>query len=397
MRIGINAQLCSPSSSYRNAGVSRYVRNLVHSIGAMEHAAETHLFLPGSNRDPFPASCKLHHRAWQPENPLARIAWEQFVLPGLIRRLNLDVFHSPMHVLPVVCPTRSVVTIHDLTFMLYPETFPSLQRRYLEFCTRRAVEKADAVIAVSECTRQDIIRLLDGEPERVFTTVEAADDSFVPASSEKIEEIRHRYAMGDLSVLYVGTLEPRKNIPTLLSAFDRVRKAIGSDCGLVLAGGKGWLYDEVFRRIEALGLEDSVRLIGYVPKEDLPALYSGATAFVYPSLYEGFGLPPLEAMACGTPVITSNASSLPEVVGDAGIMVDPHSVEELADAILKVLCDADIRQQMISRGLERAKGFSWQETARRTLKVYEDAWQGKGIAGREGSNSPRFPESDGRR
>lgn len=372
MRIGINAQLCSASSSYRNAGISMYIRNLVRALGSIDHGCGLDVFLPGSNRDAFPAG-HVVHREPGTENPLARIAWEQFVLPGLIGRLKLDVLHSPMHVLPAVCPSASVVTVLDLAFIRYPETFPGPQRRYLDFCTRRAVRKADAVIAISESTKQDIVDLIGCPADRIFTTPLAADASFAPVSAGKLEEVKRRYGITDATVLYVGTLEPRKNILRLLDAFAEVRSTIGSDCRLVLGGGKGWLYDEVFARAEARGLKESVRFVGYVPGEDLPALYASARVFVYPSLYEGFGLPSLEAMACGTPVITSNTSSLPEVVGDAGITVDPRDTEQLADSMLTVLTDDDLARGMCERGLRRAAEFSWQRTAAMTLEVYREA------------------------
>jgi glycosyltransferase involved in cell wall biosynthesis len=371
MRIGINAQLCSSSSSYRNAGVSQYIWRLLQGIGEIQPAAEIHVFLPGANRDSFHNSFVLHKRKFQTEHPLVRIAWEHTVFPFLISSLKLDVIHSPVHVLPVICPTASVVTVLDLAFMRYPRTYPLMQWKYLEFFTRRAVKKADAIITISESTRQEVIRLLGGEPRKIHTVLLAAGNSFRPASSEKIEEIKKRYGFDEPCVLYVGTLEPRKNVQTLLLAFDKVRRELDGRCKLVIAGGKGWFYSEIFRRIEDLGICDDVRFTGYVPAEDLPALYSSATVFVYPSLYEGFGLPPLEAMACGTPVITSNVSSLPEVVGDAGIMVDPRDPQELAEAIIRVLEDADLRLHMREKGLRRASEFTWRKTARQTLEVYE--------------------------
>jgi len=376
MRIGINAQLCSPSLSYRNAGVSRYISNLVRALGELDDAGcDIHLFLPAGCENETCTRHNVHRRSWQGEGPAARIAWEQFVLPVLSRTLRLDVLHSPMHVLPVVCPTASVVTVLDLTFMRYPEAFPRHQRMYLEYATRRAVAKADAVIAISDCTRADVINQLHGDPDRVFTIPLAADDSFRPATVKEVAEIRRRYGVGETSVLYLGTLEPRKNIPALLEAFRQVRTDHDGDCRLVLGGGKGWYYRDVFRRVEELGLKDDVVFTGYVSQEDLPVLYSSATVFVYPTLYEGFGLPPLEAMACGTPVITSNTSSLPEVVGDAGVMVNPLSVDEISQAIHTVLSREDLRREMSAAGLERAKRFSWKETAGQTLKVYASAYE----------------------
>ncbi|HET6454025.1 MAG TPA: glycosyltransferase family 1 protein [Armatimonadota bacterium] len=373
MILGINAQLCSPSSSYRNAGISQYIRHLVTALGQLSDAPETHLFLPGTNLDEFPSCFRVHRSSWKSEHPAVRIAWEQIVLPFLLRKHQLDVLHSPMHVLPGICPVRSVVTVLDLAFMRHPETYPRRQRKYLEFATKRAVRKANAVIAISENTRRDVIEAFKVPESRVLTTPLGVDESFGPAPKVRIEETRRRYGMGEQSLLYVGTLEPRKNIAMLLAAFGQVRTDFEQPCELVLAGGKGWFYDEIFRLVESLGLRNHVRFTGYVRKEDLPVLYSAAAVFVYPSLYEGFGLPPLEAMACGTPVITSNASSLPEVVGDAGIMVDPHDAQALAEAILRVMRDPDLRQEMSEKGIERAKQFSWQQTARLTLQAYHDA------------------------
>ena len=373
MRLGINAQLCSPSSSYRNAGISQYIRHLVTALGQLSDTPETHLFLPGTNLDEFPSCFRIHRSGWKSEHPALRIAWEQFILPFLARKYHLDILHSPMHVLPGICPVQSVVTVLDLAFMRYPGMYPRLQRKYLEFATRRAVRKADAVIAISENTRQDLVEAFKIPESRVFTTPLGVDESFAPVPKAKTEEIGRRYGMGERSLLYVGTLEPRKNITVLLTAFRQVLTALELPCELVLAGGKGWFYDEVFKLVESLDLRNHVRFTGYVPREDLPTLYSAAAVFVYPSLYEGFGLPPLEAMACGTPVVTSNASSLPEVVGDAGIMVDPQDVDGLADAILRVLQDSELRQEMRKNGLERAKQFTWQQTARLTLQAYHEA------------------------
>jgi glycosyltransferase involved in cell wall biosynthesis len=373
MRLGINAQLCSPSSSYRNAGISQYIRHLVNALGQLDRAPEMHLFLPGNNLDEFPSCFRVHRSSWKSERPARRIAWEQIVLPFLAKKYRLDILHSPMHVLPGVCPVRSVVTVLDLAFMRYPETFPRLQREYLEFATKRAVRKANAVITISENTRRDVVETFGVPESRVFTTPLGVDESFVPASSTSIEEIRRRYGIQETSVLYVGTLEPRKNIPTLVGAFSRVRKELGPACQLVLAGGKGWFYQEVFRLIENLGLSDSVRFVGYVPREDLPALFGAASLFVYPSLYEGFGLPPLEAMACGCPVIVSDAASLPEVCGDAALYCDPHSPEDIADKITSLMSDDALRGKLRQAGFERAAMYTWDNCARLTVKVLEEA------------------------
>jgi glycosyltransferase involved in cell wall biosynthesis len=302
--------------------------------------------------------------------------WEQTVLPRLVKKLDLDILHAPMHVLPVICPCQSVVSILDLAFIRYPNAFPRSQRMYLETFTRRSAHKTDAIIAISESTKRDVVELLGVSGDKVFVTPLAADPKYQPVTEERTAEIREIYGFGHLNAVYVGTLEPRKNILALLKAFDKARKSLTDDCKLVLAGGKGWYYDEVFALVKELGLESCVIFTGYVPAEDLPALYSAADVFVYPSLYEGFGLPPLEAMACGAPVITSNTSSLPEVVGDAGITVDPNDTGALADSIKTVLSDESLRREMSVKGLKRSTEFSWKHTAQLTFDIYRHVYSG---------------------
>ncbi|MDI6827157.1 MAG: glycosyltransferase family 1 protein [Armatimonadota bacterium] len=375
MRIGINAHLYSSSASYRNAGISRYIRGLVDAFATYRNNHEIHIFLKGLESKEFPNNLYIHRSCGSTSNPMLRISWEQTILPLLIKKLGLDIIHSPAYVLPTACPCKSVVTVLDLSFIRFAQYFPLFQWCYLNYFTRRSVRKADAVITISEHSKQEIIKLLHVPENKVFVTHLGVNPSFRPVSAAEKARVCEQYGIIENTVLFVGTLEPRKNILSLIAAFDIVHKAFNQRCSLILVGGKGWFYQELFEFTRQLGIGDSVRFLGYVPMEDLPALYGASAVFVYPSFYEGFGLPPLEAMACGTPVITSNTSSLPEVVGDAGIMVDPHDVEALANAILQVLGDSDLRQEMSARGIERAKLFSWQETARRTLNVYEDIFK----------------------
>lgn len=374
MRIGINAHLCSPSSTYRNAGISRYIRQLLEALARCKGMDDIHIF---ASHDDFPAEYVVHPSKWNTENPKVRIAWEQMVLPSAIKRLKLDLLHSPMHVLPAVCPCKSVVSILDLTFRRFPETFPKFQQKYLDFGTRRAVKKADAVITISESTKRDVVELLGVAEDKVFVTHLGVDASYHPVADEQREYAASKYGVNEKTVMYLGTLEPRKNIPTLIRAFSAARKELGPDIRLVLSGGKGWFYEQIFQLIKELKIEDDVHFTGYVPDEDLPALYSSAAVFAYPSIYEGFGLPPLEAMACGAPVITSNTSSLPEVVGDAGITVDPYDVKELSSSIIRVLSDSDLRNSMREKGLKQAARFNWENTAKQTLEVYQKVLAGQ--------------------
>lgn len=305
-----------------------------------------------------------------------RLVWEQLGLPTLVRRHRLDVLHSPHYTMPLRHSARSVVTFHDLTFVLYPELHQVVKRFFFPAMMRWSARHARRIIAVSESTRQDLVRTLGVSPERVTTVLSAADADYRPATAAQVAEVCTRYGLrsGEY-LLYVGVLEPRKGIDRLVEAFGRISP--GADgLKLVIAGKRGWMYDQIFTQVAALGLEDRVTFPGYVPRADLPPLYSGARAFVYPSRYEGFGLPVLEAMSCGTPVVTTNVSSMPEVAGDGALLVDPDDVPALAAALARVVHDTRLREQLSGRGRTRAASFSWERCARETIRVYQDAVTG---------------------
>jgi len=293
-----------------------------------------------------------------------------------------------------------VVTIHDLGYLYYPEAHRLVDRLYLNLSTRYNARAATHLIADSSATKRDLIERYGIEPDKITVVYPGYDvlslskgneTTFQPVRDEEaIEAVKARYGIAGDYVLFVGTLQPRKNLIRLIEAFSpstRLRRAQSSRSGrrlsnpqspisnlqLVIAGKKGWLYEEIFQQVEELELEGKVVFTGYVVAGDLPALLSGAGLFVFPSLYEGFGLPVLEAMACGTPVICSNASSLPEVAGDAALLVDPLDVEGLAAAMERVLGDEALRAELIERGFERARKFSWERCARETLDVLERA------------------------
>jgi len=277
-----------------------------------------------------------------------------------------------------------VLTVHDLIFLLFPEYHLPLNRWFLNRFMPLFIRRADAIIAISQCTKDDLIRHYGVPSEKVTVIYEGVDSRFHPVTDpDVLGRVRARYGLPEHYILYVGTIEPRKNLTALLEAFVALRKQASNrqpatsnqrlEAGswkLVIAGKRGWLYEGFFRRLRELGLEGEVILLGFVPDEDLPALYSAAELFVFPSLYEGFGLPVLEAMACGTPVIASNASSLPEVVGEAGILIDPHDVGGLVKAMGRVLMDGGKRREMREKGLQQAARFSWERTAAMTLGVY---------------------------
>jgi len=282
---------------------------------------------------------------------------------------GIDLFHATDHLLPRLARARSVFTLYDLTFHFYAKTHKLLNRWFLALMTPRFLQRADAITAISESTRRDAARLYGIDAAKIKVIYPGVSSRFRPASTEQIAEVRQRYSLPDRFILSVSTLEPRKNLGSLLEAITLLKPPL--DLPLVLVGKKGWLYQGLLQKLNGLGLERRVLLTGYAPDDDLPSLYSAADLLVYPSIYEGFGLPVLEAMACGTPVVTSNPSSLPEIVGDAEVTVNPQDVHALADAIVHVLTDEARRNEMKVRGMERAAQFTWERAARETLALYQ--------------------------
>jgi glycosyltransferase involved in cell wall biosynthesis len=303
----------------------------------------------------------------------ARIAWEQLILPRRLRQDGVSLHHGTMNALPVAWRGRSIVTILDLTFLLMPHAFNRGNRLYLTWAVRHAARAADRVITISEATRRDVIRLLGVPPQRVTRVYCGVEERFTPMRDGRaLAAFREERQLPDNFILYLGTLEPRKNVGRLVQAYATLRRRGATSYPLVLAGGKGWGEDEIFAEIERSGYANAIRYVGYVPEAEMPLWYNAATLFVYPSEYEGFGLPPLEALACGTAVVASNASSLPEVVGDAGILVDPKDTDAIANGIQRVLEDETLRSQLAERGPARASEFTWQRMARETLAIYRE-------------------------
>jgi len=311
-------------------------------------------------------------RTTLPHTPLIRIP---LTLSAELRRKPVDVLHVQF-TSPPFSPCPVVVSIHDLSFEHLPQTFKWRSRKQLRITVRRSAREAAQVIALSEYARDDIINTYGVAPEKVSVIPLAAPAHFRPVlDEEQLQRVRQTYGIEGDYILSVGAIQPRKNLSRLVAAYSRLRRARpeGNLPKLVLVGKCAWLYDETLRSIKELEVSDSVILTGYVPESDLPALYSGALALVYPSYFEGFGLPPLEAMQCGTAVIVGDKTSLPEVVGDAGVMVDPFDEDDIAAAIEKVINDSNLREQLRVKGLERAKLFNWRKTARQTLAVYQKA------------------------
>ncbi|MEN9936086.1 MAG: hypothetical protein RLZZ387_2665 [Chloroflexota bacterium] len=374
MHIAINAHLLAHTRSYRRAGVSNYVEALLTHLGQIDRQNRYSVYTTrglGRGALGLPPNFRVRPSLLPTINPRVRIPWEQLLAPALLRLGGADVYHGVLNVVPLASPVPSVVTIHDLSAFLFPQTFRRVNRTYTRWAIRVAARRSARILAVSEFTKQEIVRWLCVPPERVVVTYDACDDRFAPPDPAELAAFRRQKGLPERFVLFLGTLEPRKNLRLLLDAYALAARDI--DAPLIIAGSKGWLYEPVLARAEELGLGDRLRFVGYVDQAEQPLWYAAATAFAFPSLYEGFGMPPLEAMACGTPVVVSSSSSLPEVVGDAGLVVSPSDPEELADALRRVVTDAELRTELRARGLRQARRFSWRETAERTLDVYRQA------------------------
>ncbi|WP_322489800.1 glycosyltransferase family 1 protein [Chloroflexus sp.] len=374
MRIAVNAHLLAHTRSFRRAGVSHYIEQVLLHLAQIDRVNHYTVYTTrGLDQTALglPANFVVKPSRLPTINPRVRIPWEQGIAP-LILCGRADLYHGCLNVAPLLSPVPTVITIHDLAFIRFPQTFRAYNRIYLDLATRLSARRASRILAVSEHTKREVVGLLGIPPERVIVTPNAARSHFRPPAPAAIEQLRAFHGLPERFVLYVGTLEPRKNLTTLLEAFALVSRSV-PDVPLLIGGGKGWMYEPIFARLEQLNLRDRVKFAGYLPEEELPLWYAAATVFVFPSIYEGFGMPPLEAMSCGTPVITSNTSSLPEVVGDAGLMVAPTDTIGLAEAIRCVLVDVDLRAELRQRGLARARRFSWADTAAKTLAAYREA------------------------
>jgi glycosyltransferase involved in cell wall biosynthesis len=381
MHIGINAHLLAFTGNYRQAGLSRYIYELLTQLPPQRPQARFTALAGNAPIPPdFPAPPNLafsHSRLPTVRAPI-RIAWEQTLLPLAAARLGLDLLFCPVNVRPMLSPCPTVVTIHDLIFLRYPRAFHPLKRLYLTAMTGWSARHARHVIAVSEATRRDVLDLLHVPPGHVTTVHNGVSPQFRPLpEADKATFRRDKGAPGRI-IIYVGTLEPRKNLTTLLHAFAALsRDPDLSDVTLVIGGSKGWYYDEIFATAERLGLGPweqggRVRWLGRVPDAELPLWYNIAGVCAYPSFYEGFGLPALEAMSCGTPVVASNTSALPEVVGDAGILVEPKDTQAWADALRTLIRTPDLAANLSQAGMQRASTFTWERTARQTAQVLDE-------------------------
>jgi glycosyltransferase involved in cell wall biosynthesis len=365
MHVAIDARL----AHYTAGGIVHHTLNLARALADIAPADRFTLLRSVKLRGGLPEAGNLrstplltppHHR------------FEQLVLPLEIARVRPDLLHCPDFIPPFRRACPAVVTVHDVAFLRYPEMLTAESRRYYGQ-VRRAVQSAERTIAVSAATAHDLEAMLGVGPERLRVVHNGLDPIFrQPADPAATARVRARWRLDRPYLMFLGTLEPRKDVPTLLEAFATVR-ARHDDLLLALVGRRGWLYEPIFAEIEALGLDEVVRTIEDAADADLPPLLDGATAFAFPSRYEGFGLPPLEALARGVPTVVANTSSLPEVVGDAALLFPPGDHEALAAALERLLSDEVLRADLSARGLARAARFSWERAAQETLAIYREA------------------------
>jgi glycosyltransferase involved in cell wall biosynthesis len=361
------------SAVHAKAGIGRYARSLATALIAC-HPERFALFYNRERSTRAPEGLELvpartiraGYKPWRMAVWLGQLAGVDFnrLVPGA------TLFHATEHLLPPLRGTPTVLTVHDMIFKLFPEYQKRLNYWYLNLAMPLYCRRADAIITVSESSKRDIVTHYGLDPDKVMVVYEAASEEFAPTAPAAIDSVRHRYGLPDKYLIHVGTIEPRKNLRRLVEALQLLRDE-GLSIPLVVVGGKGWLYDDFFSRLERLDIRDSVLFPGYVPSADLPPLYSAATMAVTPSLYEGFGLPVLEAMACATPVACSSAASLPEFGGKAALYFDPMDTSGMAAVIRTVWEDTELQAEMREKGLVQARRFSWQTAAKQTLAVYD--------------------------
>ena len=370
MKIGIDAR----SMFGTPTGVGRYLSNLLAALSKLDAENAYWLYTDRPIDTAIIAQENFHQKYLTLPVAQNYFTWNHVRLPPELVLHPIDVFHFPFYTMPVFRNYKSIVTIHDITYEVHPEWYSWKGLVAMRFFSKYAAKHADKILAVSEYTRHDIIKHYRIPEKKVVAIYHGIEKRFQKIrDKETLEHLKAKYTInGNHVILYVGSIHTRRNIEELIRAFQTISSQY-PESQLVIIGKREYPYLDVQTLVRELGLTQQVRLSGYVPDDDLPGLYNLADLFVYPSSYEGFGIPPLEAMACGTPVITSNNTSFPEVTGDAAILLDdPRKIAEMADAIDQVLKNERLRQEMAARGFVQAQKFSWERTARKTLDVYRE-------------------------
>jgi glycosyltransferase involved in cell wall biosynthesis len=364
MRVAIDAR------KLHDFGIGTYIRNLLRYLARIDHDTE-YVLLSGEADLGVAAQLGPNFRAVLEPSPNYSIR-EQIHVPWLLRRERPDVYHAPHYVLPAAISCNSVVTIHDCIHLMFPQYLPNrMAYAYARAQMWTAAHRSDCILTVSDASKRDILHLFNIPPEKIVVVYNAIDAHFsITPPPEAVARVRERYQLDHRFVLYVGNIKPHKNLVRLIEAFSELRVGELDDVKLLIIGDEISKLPALRLAVHRHKLHKHVRFLGYVPDDQLAVLYRLAAVFIFPSLYEGFGLPPLEAMASGTPVVVSNVSSLPEVVGDAAVLVDPHDIDSIVDGLRLVLTNPSRADEMRRKGLERAREFSWEQSIARTLEVY---------------------------
>ena len=368
MRLAIDAR---GINWYKGTGIGTYTQNILKNLLNLDSVNHYHLYWAGENYEPYlKENSKLLLVSSRNHN-----FFEKNYFPSNLKRENIEVYHIPQNGIGMSdsLPCKKIVTIHDLIPYTMPETVGKGYLTKFIYEMPHIVENSDAIITVSEYSKKDILRFFPIDPERIFVTPLAADLKYRPLDKNNCKEfLKNKYNITKPFILYIGGFSPRKNVKSLILAFSKVFKELPEEYNLVVVGSDN---KDQFAYLNSLGMnmEISKQIIftNYVPEQDLPMFYNACQVFAYPSLYEGFGLPPLEAMSCGVPVITSNLTSIPEVVGEAGLLIDPYEEDALRNALLTVLCDQKLQLELALKGIEKSKNYTWEKTATETLKVYK--------------------------
>ncbi|HYC80113.1 MAG TPA: glycosyltransferase family 1 protein [Candidatus Binatia bacterium] len=369
MKIGIEAERANTPNP---TGVEKYAAEVIKNLAQLDNRNEYILYFRSTPQEWFtklPANFKLRVIPFPKFWTQTRLTLELLMNP-------VDVFFMAIQALPFLHPKNSVITVHDIAYEMYPKAFAPFMLFYLKLTSRWGVWRAKKIVTVSESTKNDVVRIYKTKPEKIVTAHLGVENVYRPMGYQEVQPVLDRFGLSYKKyILFVGTIQPRKNIVALVEAYEKLKQQYHIEEKLVISGGKGWLWEPIIDRIEKSPVRDSIKLLDYTKYQDLPALYNGAALLTLPALYEGFGLPPLEAMACGTPTVVANISSMPEVVGDAGKLVDPQNTDSITQGLLEVLTNQPLREQMSKAGIERAKNFTWKACAEKVLTVIESAHQ----------------------
>ncbi len=374
--VALNAHLLTDKAGYRSAGIKNYIYQLLRNLPEASEEFSYKVFT-GLHKASLPMELEVFRTRWPTDNPAVRIMWEQTVQPFLLKKVSPDIYHALAFAGPIAWHGRTVVTVYDLSFKRFPEAFNPLKRLYLSLMTGITLKKAQMAIAISRSTKEDIVRFWGIPEEKISIAYGGVSRRFRPLSEDLVDSFRRKWGLPKDFLLYLGTLEPRKNLVRLVRAYSMAYKMDHSLPPLIIAGARGWYYQDIFDTVHQLYMDGRVIFPGFIPDEDLPLWYNAAGMFIYPSLFEGFGLPVLEAMACGTPVIASNTSSIPEVVGDAGILIRPEEEESMAQAMVSLWKNESLRSRLSEKGIRQAGKFDWLETARATVDTYRKVLTGE--------------------